>query len=334
MSGTGELLRLHLNENVHGCSPKVIAAIRQAASRVSRYPEPPQRLEAALALKLGVDPRQVVAGAGSVRLIDGILQCFVGPEEELIFFDRSFVAYAQLAAAHHRTAHMAPLRHFACDPRDVLPLVNERTRVVLIANPNNPTGTIAGHDAVRALLHALPTHVKLVLDEAYFEFVTDPSFPDAMALLRGHPNVIVMRTFSKTHGIAGMRVGYAVAAEPVAAALRQARIPFPLSCGAEDAALAALGDEEFVMECARRNAVERGRLFDGLRALGLNAVPSQANFIYLHFESDGEKDRLFRRLLDAGILVCDLANYGQDRGLRFTVGDAAINERVLAALAR
>jgi histidinol-phosphate aminotransferase len=326
-------LRLHLNENCYGCSPQAVEAIRGMAGEVARYPAAPVRLEQELAARLGVQPREIVVGGGSVRLIDGIIQALTGPADEVLLFERSFVAYRMLAEAHRRVIRVAPQREFVCDPAVLPAMVSPNTRLIFLANPNNPTGTIFTHAMLRASLEALPSEVIVVVDEAYREYVTDPDYPDTRDLRRRHRNLIVLRSFSKIHGLPGARVGFAIADEPMADLLRRTRIPFFLPFCAEDAALASLADQAFITTSARRNAEERERLFEGLRAAGLNAVRSQANFVFILFKDDAQKTVLFRRLLDANILVCDLSDHGQDRSLRITVGDAAMNERLLGALA-
>jgi histidinol-phosphate aminotransferase len=211
-----------------------------------------------------------------------------------------------------------------------LPLVNSSTKVLFIANPNNPTGTIVKASALERLIQQLPRDMCIVIDEAYGEYVKDPEYPDVLALQKKHPNIIILRTFSKMYGLAGLRIGYAIANKQYSEALKQRRIPYYFNSLSEDAALAALADQEFVASCAHKNSHARQLLVSMLQTKGLNAIPSQANFVYVHFDNDIEKEFVFQHLLSAGFVTCNLSLFGQPHAIRIGVPDEATIARLVA----
>ena len=320
-----DIIRLNANENFYGCSPRVLHVIKKDLRSVHLYPAIPLRLVEKLADKLGVPPKNIVAGAGSVRLIDGIIQTFVEPNEEIIVFEKSFVAYEQLAAAHRRKCVFAKQNNFICSVENVLPPLTKKTKVVFIANPNNPTGTIITHSQLEKLLQTVSEKILVVLDEAYCEYVTDPDFPDSTLLQKKYPNLILLPTFSKIYGLAGWRIGYGIMSEELARKLKQIRIPFFFNSLSENAAIAALDDNQFISSCAKKNAKERALLYEKFKDAGVNVVPSQANFLYLYFDSEKEKEILFDKLVAKNLLVCDLGVFGQEKSLRIGIGDRKTN---------
>lgn len=322
------IIRLNANENFYGCSPKVTKAIKRNLKSVHLYPSMPVKLEEKLAEKFGVEQKNIVAGAGSVRLIDGIIQTFVEPDEEIIIFERSFVAYEQLAAAHRRKCVFAMQTDFVCDTQNILPLVSNKTKIIFIANPNNPTGTIITNTQLEFLLKNILEKILVVVDEAYCEYVTDKSFPDSNSLHKKYPNLIILRTFSKIYGLAGLRIGYGIMKEEWAATLKKNRIPFFFNSLSEGAALAALRDEKFISACAKKNEREREFLYGQLKRSGLNVIPSQGNFLYLYFDSEEKKEELFKRYAGNGLLVCNLKVFGQNKSIRIGIGDRKTSEKI------
>lgn len=321
-----EIIRLSANENFYGCSPKVQKAIRKELKSIHLYPSIPVRLEEKLAKKLKVEQKNIVVSAGSVRLIDGIIQTLVEPDEEIIIFEQSFAAYEQLATAHRRKYVFAKLSDFICDTKNVFPLINEKTKIIFIANPNNPTGTIITHSQLEHLLKNIPEKILVVIDEAYCEYVTDKSFPDSFFLQKKYPNLIILRTFSKIYGLAGLRIGYGTMKEEMASTLKKSRIPFFFNSLSENAAIAALSDEKFISVCAKKNAKERKFLYEKLKQAGANVIPSQGNFMYIHFHSEQEKETLFKKFVENRLLICNLKVFGQEKALRITIGDRKTNE--------
>lgn len=293
------------------------------------YPAPPIRLEEKLAEKFGVKPGNIITGAGSVRLIDGLIQSFVEPDEEVLFFERSFVAYEQLATAHRRRCVMAPQENFVCNPEILHSFINSKTKLIFIANPNNPTGTMITHRQLSDFMCHVSERILVVIDEAYAEYVTDKDYPDSLALHRKFPNLIILRSFSKIYGLAGLRIGFAIADESLAGGLKKNRIPYFLNYLSEAAALAALDDVQFISRCATRNRRERDFLFRHLKKAGYTVAPSQANFLFVYLEDEKRKEQLHKRAMDAGLMICNLSVFGQDHSLRVGIGNRTVSEALL-----
>lgn len=331
-SKTSKIIRLNANENFYGCSPKVLQAIKKDLKNIPLYPSMPVRLEEKLAEKFAIHPCNIVTGGGSVRLIDGIIQSFVEPDEEIIIFERSFIAYEQLAAAHRRKFVFAKQTDFICDPQNIFPCIKDNTKVIFLANPNNPTGTIITHSQLEHLLKNVSENILVVIDEAYCEYATDKSFPDSFELQKKYPNLIILRTFSKIYGLAGLRIGYGIMKEEMANKLKLSRIPFFFNSLSEDAALAALSDEKFISACAKKNTKEREFLYEKLKKKGYNVIPSEGNFIYLYFNTDEEKESAYKKLADRNFLISNLKVFGQDKSLRIGIGDRKTNTGIIKCL--
>lgn len=327
-----EIIRLNANENFYGCSPKVFGAVKGDLKGIYLYPAIPIRLEEKLAEKCRVDVKNVVVGGGSVRLIDGTIQTFVESGEGIIIFEKSFIAYEQLAAAHRRKYLFVKQTDFICDINNIFQCIDNKTKLIFIANPNNPTGTIISHARLKHLLECIPEKILVVIDEAYGEYVTDKSFPDSVSLFKKYPNLIILRTFSKIYGLAGLRIGYGIMREGLANSLKKDRIPFFFNSLSENAALTALEDNEFISACAKKNKKEREYLYEKLKWAGLNVIPSQGNFLYVNFNSEEEKRKVFSKFSESGLLVCDLRVFGQERSLRITVGDRNVSNLIVESL--
>ena len=328
-----KMIKLSSNENCYGCSPLAIEAILKNYRDVHLYPEMnPAELKEKLALKHGVDARNIILGAGSVNIIDGLIQFLTAAGEEIVTFENSFIAYSQLSHIHNCICHFAPLDKLCCNPENIFPIINERSRLIFIANPNNPTGTIISHQQLENFLTRIPQNILVVIDEAYAEYVTDPLFPDSVALQRRFPNLVILHSFSKIYGLAALRIGYAIAEDNIVAELHRCQIPFSLNYLSYHAAFAALDDTCFIKESARKNAVQRQYLETELRRLGFNTISSQTNFVYLEFHTDAEKKQFYNLLFSKGILICDLNIFGQEQALRITVGTREVNKTLIAAL--
>ncbi len=333
--GVTDVAKLASNENPLGPSPRALAAIREAAARVNLYPDGASfLLRNALAAKLGVEPREVLVGNGSNELIELLVRTFVLDGEEVLTSAGTFVAYRLAAQAQGRTVVEAPTKaRYQYDLEALRKLLSRKTKLVFLANPDNPTGTCFAEQELVPFLDAVPKDTLVVLDEAYLEFVDGPGFQDALALRRRHPNVVVLRTFSKVHGLAGLRLGYAVARPDVVEYVDRVRAPFDVNAVAQAAGVAALEDDEHVARSRALVLAERPRLADGLRALGAAVVPSQGNFVLADFPGRPGKE-LFEALLREGVVIRPLGPYGFPTAQRITVGHPAQNERCLAALAR
>ncbi|MGH3796503.1 MAG: histidinol-phosphate transaminase [Pseudonocardiaceae bacterium] len=320
-------VKLASNEVSAGPLPSVVAAIAEAAAGVNRYPDNGvSALLDRLAVWLGVPQAQLAAGCGSVALCQQLVQVTCGPLDEVLFAWRSFEAYpliTRVAGARQRTV---PLRaDHTHDLAAMLDAITPATRLVFVCNPNNPTGTVVARKELVTFLDAVPDGVLVVLDEAYHEFVTDPAVPDGVALSRGRDNVAVLRTFSKAYGLAGLRVGYCVAAEPVVAALRKVYLPFSVNSLAQTAALASLAVAEELLARCRGIVQERDRVRAELLAMGYPVPGSQANFVWLPL---GERTAAFNEhCLEHKVVVRAFPG----DGARVTVGDHGENEAFLAA---
>lgn len=322
--------KLSSNENPFGPLPGVLAAVQQAQS-INRYPDASSpRLRARLADRFGVGPDAVHIGAGSVSILFQLAQATSGPDEDIVFSWRSFEAYPSLAVVAGATATTVPNtpdgRH---DLVAMAAAVTERTGMVLVCSPNNPTGPIVTQDEFDTFLAAVPRDVLVVLDEAYAEFVTDPAAVDGRRVLAaGHENVVVLRTFSKAYGLAGLRVGYAVGHPRILDAARSTGIPLSVTAAAEEAALASLDAEEELLERVRVITGRRDRLVAGLRETGWEVPDAQGNFVWL---PAGDRALEVAAIFEAADLI--VRPFAGD-GVRITVAEEESLDRVVAAARR
>ncbi len=328
--GLAEAVKLASNENPYGPSPKAVEAARRAAAEVHRYPDGDAgRLKRALAARHGVSPAQVLVGNGSNEVLELLIRAFAGPGDEVVCSARAFIVYRLAAAAAGATPVLVReadgLSH---DLEAMAAAVSPRTKVVCIANPNNPTGTLHGPEAVQAFLDALPRDVVVLLDEAYHEYVAHETGESIGRL--AHPGLVVCRTFSKAWGLAGLRVGYGVGDPDLLEVANRFREPFNVNALAQAAACAALEDGDWMAEGVARVLEERRRLEAALADMGLLAAPCHGNFVLLRHP---EAALLAARLEDAGVIPRPLGPYGMADYLRVTVGTPAENARFLNALA-
>jgi histidinol-phosphate aminotransferase len=329
--GVGRVVKLASNENPLGPSPRALEAASSALARAHRYPDgPAAALRAALAAHLGISSAQVVVGNGSTDLIDLLARAFLGHDDNAVISEHAFARFGQVVRARNGRARLVPMRDFTHDLGAMAAAIDTHTRLVYVANPNNPTGTWNRRREVEALIDALPPEVLLVLDEAYFEYADDPDYPNGIEYVRAGAPLIALRTFSKVYGLAGMRVGYGVAAPEIVEAIDTIREPFNSNSLGQAAALAALGDREHVDRGVALNREEKPRLESELSRRGLATLPSLANFLSVDLRRDGAL--VFRRLLEKGIIVRPLQAYGMPNWLRVSVGTAEENALFLSAL--
>ncbi|MFJ2774337.1 histidinol-phosphate transaminase [Streptomyces sp. NPDC087300] len=316
--------KLSSNENPYPPLPSVVAAMRAELGRVNRYPDPTSgELVRDLSAVLAVPPEHVVPGTGSLGVTRDLLNAAVGEGDEVLFAWRSFEAYPLLAWAAGATPVQVALHDERHDLEAMADAVTDRTRVILVCNPNNPTGTAVRRAELEWFLDRVPGHVLVVLDEAYREFVDDTDVPDGIALYRDRPNVAVLRTFSKAYGLARLRVGYAVAHPPVTAALRACAVPFGVSGLAQTAARASLKAAPELLERVRTLVAERARVTRTLRAAGWSVPDSQANFVWLGL---GSRTTAFADACEeAGVMVRPFG----DEGARITIGTPEENDHLL-----
>ena len=317
------------NENPYPPLPGVLDVIATAATRVNRYPDlAVAALTEAIAVRFGVPASHVSTGTGSVGVCQQILQAVAGPGDEVLYAWRSFEAYPILTQIAGAVSVQEPL---AADERHDLAAmaaaITPRTRLILICTPNNPTGTPVRRDELESFLDRVPADALVVIDEAYREFVRDPAVPDGVEMYRDRPNVAVLRTFSKAYGLAGLRVGFAIAHEPVTAALRKTALPFGVNGIAQDAAIASLGAEDALLERVQALVTERTRVWEALREQGWDVPASEANFVWLRL---GEQTPAFAAATAAaGVMV---RPYGLE-GVRVTVSEPAANDAFLRSAA-
>ena len=317
------------NENPHPPLPSVVEVIREAAEGVNRYPDMGvTALTDALAAHLDVPREQIATGTGSVGVLAQIIQSTCDPGDEVVYAWRSFEAYPIVVALSGATGVQVPLdgecRH---DLDAMADAITERTRLVLVCTPNNPTGPAVHEAELERFLERVPRDVLVVIDEAYLEFGRDAEAPDALALWRTHPNVAVLRTFSKAYGLAGLRVGYCIAHEPIAQALGKAAVPFGVSDLAQQAAIASLGAYDELAQRVQALVAERDRLLIGLRDLGYPVPDTQANFVWLPL---GERTADFAAAAErAGVVVRPFAG----DGVRCSVGEVEATDRLLEVAA-
>jgi histidinol-phosphate aminotransferase len=330
-----ELVKLSANENPLGTSPKALAA-RAAASEPSRYPDPEStELREAIGALHGIDPARIVCGTGSDELLNLAAQAFAGPGDEVIYVRYGFAVYDIAARRCGATVVVAPDKDYGTDVDALLGCVTERTRVVFLANPNNPTGSFLPRAELARLHAGLPAGVLLVLDQAYAEYV-DPADDDGgLALAAARTNVLVTRTFSKIYGLAGERVGWGTGAPDLIDALNRIRGPFNVTLGAQAAAVAALADQTFLRASHEHNRAERTRFVEAIAALGnhgLRPLPSEANFVLVLFEGALTAEAALHGLAERGYAVRHLPGQGLPQGLRITIGTRAQMDEVAAAM--
>lgn len=336
--GISDIIKLASNENPLGPSPRAVAAIRDSLADLALYPDGNAfALKRALAERLGVEQQCIVVGTGSDHILELIARVFLALGRSAVISRYAFAIYnivSQAAGAELRIAEANPHDHarmpYGHNLANMAELIDATTRVVFIANPNNPTGTWVRRGELEAFLERVPRETVVLLDEAYFDYVSEPDYPDGAALLAGHPNLIVMRTFSKAYGLAGVRVGYALANPQIADLLNRVRLSFNPNSLAQAAAAAALDDHEHLHRTVELNAAELKKLDAGLRGLGLKTIPSVCNFVTVDVEKPGRE--VFQALLREGVIVRPLDGYGLPTHLRISVGTPEQNERCLAAL--
>lgn len=329
------LVKLSANENPLGTSPGALAA-RAAAGDPAAYPDPDSgKLREAIGVLHGLDPARIVCGTGSDELLNLAAQAFAGPGDEVLFPRYSFAVYDIAARRCGATPVEAPDADYAADVDALLAGVTERTKVVFLANPNNPTGSFLPRREVARLHTGLPGHVLLVDDQAYAEYLGPEDDDGALALAVVHDNLLVTRTFSKIYGLAGERVGWAAGAPGLIAALNRIRGPFNVTASGQATALAALADQEFVAASRAHNQRVRTRFVAEIEALGnhgLRALPSKANFVLVLFENAPSAERALAAIAEAGCAVRHLPGQGLPQALRITIGTEAQMDTVAAAL--
>lgn len=322
------IIKLASNENPFGPSPKALDAVRHASVNIHRYPEQYELLQA-LANHLGVESNMLLLGNGSNDVIDLVARTFLGHDDEAVSSQYAFAIYAIATQSAGAKNIVVPAKEYNHDLDVMQAAITERTKVIWIANPNNPTGTFIPYSDVKRFLQKIPSHIVVVLDEAYFEYLDPKQRANSIAWLFEHPNLILMRTFSKIYGLASLRVGYGVTSPKTADLLNRVRHPFNVNGLAIAAATAALEDHGFVTKSYTETKKGREQLLQHLQKMQVECLPAYGNFVTIQLN---EAEKINDALLKQGVIVRQLASYGMPDCLRVTVGTEIENSRFLNAL--
>jgi histidinol-phosphate aminotransferase len=331
--GLPQIIKLASNENPLGPSKKALAAIESALPKLTLYPDGNgYNLKQALAGKFKLDSSQITLGNGSNELLELVARAFLTPGLEAVFSQHAFAVYPIVTQAVGATAVVVPALNFGNDLNAISDRISDKTRLVFIANPNNPTGTLLAQADLSRFISALPAHCLCVLDEAYYEYVSAKKDEiNSISWLSQYPNLIITRTFSKAYGLAGLRVGYSFSSPEIADILNRVRQPFNNNSLALAAAEAALADEDYLTESVAVNARGMQQLTDGFKYLGLQWIPSAGNFVSVNLQRSGLP--IYESLLRKGVIVRPVANYEMPNHLRISIGTKAENSYFLKALA-
>lgn len=325
-----QIIKLASNENPLGISPKAYDAMQTALGEVHRYPDGNSFvLRDACCARFGVRPEQLVFGNGSNDILELAARAYLAPGLEAVYSEHAFAVYALVTQATGAHGVVVPARDFGHDLSAMLAAISERTRIVFIANPNNPTGTLLQKTELHAFLQQVPKSVLVVLDEAYDEYLPETLKAESVGWLSQFNNLIISRTFSKAYGLAGLRIGFGMAAPEVADIMNRVRQPFNVNSVAQAAAAAALADEAFVLRSYALNQAGMLQITQGLESLGLAYIPSYGNFLSFRV---GNGSEVYRRLLEHGVIVRPIANYGMPEYLRVSIGLYDENARFLEVL--
>ena len=328
-----DIVKLASNENPLGPSPKALEAIQAELADLTRYPDGAGfELKKALCEKLGVSQDQITLGNGSSDILDFIVRVFVNDGDEIVVSQHAFAIYGLVAQMVGADCTVVPAKDFGHDLPAMAAAISDRTRVVFVTNPNNPTGTWNTREELVSFLESVPERVLVLLDEAYFEYVHEAEYPNGIELLAQFPNLVVTRTFSKAYGLASLRIGYGVSSPELADLLNRVRPPFNVDSFALAAAKAALNDDDYVQQSVTENDAGLAYLETEFKRLGLSYIPSVGNFIAFRVHEGMEDMAVYKGLLHKGIIVRPVVNYDMQGYLRVSVGTMAENIAFVAAL--
>lgn len=326
-----DIVKLASNENPLGPSPKVLTAIEKELPEITRYPDGSGfLLKEKLAEHYAIEPDQITLGNGSNDVLDLVAHAWLAPGTNAVFSQHAFAVYPIATTAAGAECRIVPAKDYGHDLEAMLAAIDDNTRVVFIANPNNPTGTWFDVTSLEQFLANVPPQVIVVLDEAYIEYAAGSELPDGMKYIANYPNLIVSRTFSKAYGLAGLRVGYSVSSTQIADILNRIRAPFNVNSLALTAACAALEDEDYLFRSRQANEQGMAQLESGLNALGLQWINSKGNFIAVDFQQDASA--VNQALLERGVIVRPIAGYQMPSFLRVSIGTHEENARFLTVL--
>lgn len=326
----GKIIKLASNENPLGPSPLALKVLKNGIKTLNLYPDDNSYyLTRALAQKLEISEQELILGNGSTEILDFITKAFVNPGDEVIMAEYTFVMYkiiTAIAGGKRKAIHLKDFRH---NLDAMIDAITERTKVIFIANPNNPTGTMNTTDEVTRFMARVPDNVIVVFDEAYREYILQPNFPDTFSYFRKGQNIIILRTFSKIYGLAGLRLGYGIAKPDLISALRRVRLPFNINSSAQAAGLAALDDEAHIKRSIEVNEEGKDFLYRNFDKIGFRYIPTSANFIFTQPPMDGA--RFSEELMKRGVIVRYLAE--QDyQGVRITIGTKHQNQKLIKVI--
>ncbi len=329
--GLVRVAKLASNENPLGSSPLAIAAIRNSLERLNLYTNGGLDLRQVLAREFDLKIENVIAGSGSEGIISNIIRTFLCDEDEVLTTEAAFIGFQVLAKSRGVRYRTVPYKDWHYDLEALGREINERTKIVYLANPNNPTGTIFSRHEFDEFYRRVPDRVLIILDEAYFEYAKDnPRYPDSMHYR--YDNVITLRTFSKVYGLAGVRIGYGFAHEELIANLLKVKLPFEPSTLAQAAGIAALGDKEFLHRSLELNARGLHFISQSLREMGYTVVPSEANFVMVELAGEEQASQMTRELLAQGIIIRPLKSFGLPQCVRISTGNDEENQRCVEAI--
>lgn len=329
--GLEEVIKLASNENPLGPSPQAIDQMKEAITRVNIYPDGNvYNLKKSLSTKLGVSTDQLIFGNGSDELLVLLAQAFITGQDEVVMAETTFSEYEFATNIMGGKIIKVPLKDYAHDLEAMAQAVSAKTKIVFICNPNNPTGTMVGRKEVEKFLEEVPSDVLVVLDEAYYEYVDDNSYPESIDYLEKYNNLIILRTFSKIYALGGLRIGYGIANQELIGYLNRVRQPFNVNSIAQVAALASLADQEHVEKSLEYNRQGKEYLYQQFDNLGLEYIPTQANFIAVDVACDN--DKLFQEMLKKGIIIRSLSSFGYKTKIRVTIGLPEENKKFIKVL--
>lgn len=333
VEGVSRTIKLSSNENPWGPSPKAAEAYAEAAAHLHRYPDGGHAaLREAIAEIHGLPADQLICGAGSDELLGLLVHAYAGPGDEVLYTQHGFLMYKIYTLGNGATPVAAPEKNLTADVDALLAAVTERTKIVFLANPNNPTGTLIPTSEVRRLRAGLPEHVILGLDAAYAEYITDPAYDAGQALVAEGGNTVMFRTFSKIYGLPAVRLGWAYGPAHIIDIMNRVRSPFNVTAPALAAGIAAVRDQAYIADMRRRNEAERERLVQSLTQKGVEVVPSQTNFVLVKFGVNAAE--VNQKLAAQGLIVREVAGYGLPEYLRISIGTTEENTLLIDAIAR
>ncbi len=328
--GLTRIAKLASNENPLGPSPFAVKAISRSLDHLNYYPNGGLDLRERLAERFHLKIANVITGSGSDSIMSGIIRTFLCDDDEVLTTEAAFIGFQVLARSRGTAYRTVPYRGWHYDLPALASRITDKTKIIYLANPNNPTGTIFTKEEFEAFYRHVPERVLIILDEAYFEYARDSRYPDSMHYR--YDNVITLRTFSKIYGLAGLRIGYGFAHEDLIANLLKVKLPFEPGSLAQIGAIAALNDQDFVRRSLDLNQSSLRGLCHSLPRMGLKVIPSEANFVMVPFETAGEANRVFEGLLERGVIVRPLGAFGLPNCLRISTGTADETNMLLDAL--